>query len=110
MFSTFLVRRLRASSIYKILFIGLASSMIPLGLLFGVFALLGADTIRWNNEPIHGVSGLLAGPLIGIAMAIFFSVFFGTACALGLWAYSKFRPLFLSAKNLEQYSGGTTQP
>ena len=101
MFSTFSVKRLSVGSIYKLMFIGLTSSLIPLGLVFGVLALLGANTVRWNNEPLHGFSGLFAGPLLGVAIAFFLSAFLGTASALGLWLYSKFRPLSLSGKAVE---------
>lgn len=102
MFSRFSVLRLSAGSIYKLLLVGLLSSFLPVGLLLGVFALFGADTVKWNNEPLHGVTGLVSGPLVGMAVALFFSAFIGTAATLGLWLYSKFRPLSLSAKGLRQ--------
>ena len=105
MFSTFSVNRLSAGSIYKLMFIGLTSSLIPLGFVFGVLAFFGANTVRWNNEPLHGASGLFAGPLLGVVMALFLSAFLGTTSALGLWLYSKFRPLSLSGKALELQSG-----
>ena len=105
MFSTFSVKRLSAGSIYKLAFIGVTTTFIPLGLVFGVLALLGANTVQWNNEPLHGVSGLFAGPVFGVIMALFLSAFLGTASALGLWLYSKFRPLSLSGKTLELQAG-----
>lgn len=101
MFSTFTVQRLSVGSIYKIIFIGLLTSHVFLGLIFGVLAFFGFDTVRWNSVPVQGTYGLLLGPLIGLALALFFSAFLGTSAALGLWLYSRFRPLSLVGKNMQ---------
>ena len=49
---------------------------------------------------MHGVGGLLLSPVIGAMVTGFFTVFFGTACVVGLWVFSKVRPLSLWAKNV----------
>jgi hypothetical protein len=89
------IRRLSTGSVFRIVAAGSFLSLIPLTIFFGVLALFGLDTIRWNNSPVHGVSGFLLSPLIGIFMAAFFTAFGGVALAFGLWIYSKVRPLRL---------------
>lgn len=98
MFTTMSVQRLSAGTVYKILLVGLAASLVPLGVLFGLLALFGFDTVTWNGQPLHGWRGLLVGPLIGGLMAIMFTAIFGSAAVVGLWLYSKFRPMTLRAK------------
>ena len=78
------VRRLSAGSILKIcLFVIIPSSAI--GLLFGLFALLGFDTVRWGYYPVLGVNGLLLGVALGlvggltVALANFLLIWIGMA-------------------------------
>lgn len=89
------VRKVRAGTIYKLLFVGLLISFIPLGVFFGITALFGADTVTWNGEHIHGVVALFAGPAISIFVALCFTGFLGSLTSLGLWVFSKVRPIQL---------------
>ena len=99
MFTTIKPRRLSIGSVYKLWFIGLSMSLVPLGILFGVLALFGLNTVTWNQQPVHGIAGLAGGLLIGVFLALLFTAILGTAAALGLWLYSKFRLLALQVKN-----------
>lgn len=92
MFTTLTVRRLGVGTVYKLWFIGMLASMLPLGLLFGVLAAFGYNTVTWNGEPLYGVAGLVSGPLMGLFLAVRFTLLLGSAAALGLWLYSKLRP------------------
>jgi|ERR1700722_2686338 len=92
---TLIIRRLSTGSVFRIVAAGSLLSMVPLAVFFGILAIFGLDTIKWNNQPIHGIAGLLVSPLLGIMMAGFFTAFGGIALAFGLWLYSKFRPLRL---------------
>lgn len=47
--------------------------LVPYKLDFGVAAMLGYNTVRWNGAPVHGVSGLALGLFIGLL-----SIAFGT--------------------------------
>lgn len=105
MFTRISVTRLYVGSVYKLVFIGLLCSVFPLCLVFGAFAAFGFNTVQWNGQAVHGVSGLLLSPVLGAMIVGFFTIFMGTACALGLWVFSKFRPLALWAKNVEHDSG-----
>lgn len=100
MFTTISASRLSAGSIYKLWLIGLGASMLPLGVLFGVLAAFGFNTVVWNGEALHGLSGLVGGPLLGLFIALVFTGFLGTASAFGLWLYSKVRPISLSVKQV----------
>lgn len=100
MYSRFSVQRPSVGSVFKIMFVGLAASLVPLGVLFGILAASGFDTVHWNGEALHGVAGLVTGPLLGLLSALIFSVFFEAAIAVGLWVYSKLRPLSLKGKDL----------
>jgi hypothetical protein len=99
-FTTITVRRLSAGAIYKLWFIGMAASLTPLGMVFGVMALFGFDTVAWRGSPVHGIGGLLGGAFVGVFIALPLTAFFGTASVVGLWLYSKFRPLSLTVKNM----------
>lgn len=98
MFETFSVQRLSAGTVYKLWFIGLVASLVPLGLLCGVLAAFGFNVVTWNGQPLHGVEGLVAAPLVCAFFALFMTAFLGTASFLGLWLYSRFRPLQLHAR------------
>jgi len=93
MFTMITTSRISTGTIYKLWFIGLFSSLFPLGVLFGVLSVFGFNTVTWNGQPLHGVSGLLGGPLISIFISFLFSTLLGSAAALGLWLFSKFKPI-----------------
>jgi hypothetical protein len=100
LFTKISLDRLYVGSIYKLTFLGLAGSLIPMCLLSGFFALFGANTVRWNGQPIHGVDGLLLAPVFGMIFVGILSVLLGTSLVVGLWLYSKFLPISLWAKNV----------
>lgn len=87
------VRQVKTASIYKLLLLGLLVAFVPLGLMFGVAGLFGADTVKWNNQPIHGVAALFAGPALSVFIALLFTSFLGTFTSLGLWLFSRFRTI-----------------
>lgn len=88
-----LVQKIKAASMYKLLFVGLILSLVPLGIVFGVMGFYGADTVTWNNEPVHGTAAIFAGPAIGVFVTLMFTGMFGTLANLGLWILSRFRPI-----------------
>lgn len=100
MFTTISLQRLSAGSIYKLWFIGLATTLVPLGLVFGVLAWLGSGTVTWYGQNLQGVPGLLAAPLMGLFMAAAMTLVQGSAVALGLWLFSLFKRITLRAKDM----------
>ncbi len=84
--------RLSMGSVMKLLFIANVMVWVPFGLGVGIAALVGADTVTWNEEPVRGMAGLLGG--LGIAGMF---CFLGTAVAgllgtLGIRLYGRVRP------------------
>ena len=73
------VRRLRGGALFKLIFIGSLGFYLPFFLLMGVFALFGAPTINWNEQPLTGLPGLILSPFMGLFVALFF---------LGVWLVS----------------------
>jgi hypothetical protein len=85
---TLYVRRIRAGTIYKLLFIGLMTSFIPFGIALGVAAYFGANAVTFNHQYLHGWTALLASPVIAGFGACIFTVFIGTFASFGLWVAS----------------------
>ncbi len=99
MFTKISTTRISTGTIYKLWFIGLSASMLPFGTLFGILAMFGYNTVTWNGQPVHGLAGLIGGPLIGALVAVLFTAFLGSAAALGLWLFSKFMPISIAVKD-----------
>ena len=87
------IRKVKAASIYKLLLFGLLIAFIPFGVVSGIAGLFGAETVKWNNQPLHGVAALFAGPAISVFIALLFTGFLGTITSLGLWLLSRFRTI-----------------
>ena len=87
------VRRIRAATIYNLLFIGLVISLVPLGIAFGIAVYFGVGGIMPDYRYLHGVPGLVAWPLIAAASAFFLAIIIGTFTSLGLWFVSLVRPI-----------------
>ena len=87
------VRRLRTGSIYRLIATGAAFGFVPLFVVLGLLASAQLFTLNWNGQAVAGPKALLVGPLMGIFFAVIGVAVFGSAIALGLWIYSKFKPL-----------------
>ena len=91
---TLSIRRLGTGSVFRLAAIGFSCSLIPFALLMGVFAL--SDFIGQLESPAnHGSEGIVASPFIGLFLAVLFTGLYGAFLSLGLWIYSKIRPLTL---------------
>ena len=89
------VHRLRNGSVYRLSAIGAVFGMIPLFTVFGILASMNLFTLTWNSEAVSGPKALIVGPLMGVLFAVVCIALFGSVMALGLWIYSKFKPLTL---------------
>ena len=89
------LRGIRIASLYKLSFIGLMCSFVPLGLLLGVMAWIGFDTVQWQGTPVSGPAGVVVGLLAGLWAALAFTLVLGSLQALGLWLWTRFRPIRL---------------
>ena len=83
---------LSMGSVMKILFIANVMIWAPFGLGIGIAALVGADTVTWNEEPVRGLAGLLGG--LGIAGMFCFlgTAVTGLMATLGIRLYGRVRP------------------
>lgn len=95
MSETIAVKRLSTGTVFKVLLIGAACSIIPFSLLMGMLSLFGASTVIWNNQTLTGWAGLIAAPFVGAFITLVLSGLFGLFIAAGLWLYSRFKPLTL---------------
>lgn len=102
-----LARRIRTGSIYRLVALGTALGAIPLCTLFGVLAAFDLMTLNWNGQAVTGPRGLIIGPLIGVMFVLIGTAFFGSAMALGLWLYSKVRPIELEYEQLSETASAT---
>lgn len=98
MFREVSVRRLSAGTVFKLVAIGLACSVIPFSLLMGFLSLFGASTVTWNRQTVTGVYGLIVSPFIGLVLVAFLTMVLGSCVAFGLWIFSKIRPVTLLVK------------
>src|SRR5258706_3880657 len=84
-----IIKRFTVGTLFKIVAIGCSISLFGFAILMGVLAFFGAHTVNWNREPVTGVSGLVASPFIGAALAVFFTLFGLLNFAFSFWLFSK---------------------
>lgn len=94
------IRRLRFRTVVKLVAIGNLCSLVPFSLVTGILSLLGAGTVQWNDQPITGFAGLIASPFVGLFLAGIWTILCAIPVSLGLWAFSKFRPITVSYEAL----------
>lgn len=99
---TITVQKVRMGSIFKLLFIGLTTWLLPLCIALGIAAYFGADTVTWNKQHLYGLQAVMLSPVIGLMAASLFTLITGSLVCLGLWAYSFARPLTLRIVVSEQ--------
>ncbi len=83
-------RRLRSGALFKLMLRGLAA---PLGIFFlvcGLAALFGAETVKWNDEQVTGLAGLLAALLLWPVFTLVGAGLLWLLVAPGLWIASLF--------------------
>jgi len=101
------VHKVSKFSLFKLLVLGIGCSFFFLFLVFGVAALMGSETVRFENQAITGFKGLLTAMLMWPVFSLIFSSFIWCLCSFGLWVYSFFGNLNLKFKIVET-SGETT--
>lgn len=84
-----IIQRLRTKSLFKIIFLGLFASIIPLSVLLGILGYFDLATLHWNGESVSGPKALIVGPMIGLLFVGIFGFFTTLFTAVGLYFYSK---------------------
>ncbi|MEQ9000693.1 MAG: hypothetical protein RID53_29855 [Coleofasciculus sp. B1-GNL1-01] len=82
------IKRLTIGTTFKLVAFGLLFSIVPFSILMGLLSLFGLSTVTWNDEHVTGISGLLVSPLIGVFVALFFTLCLGIFMSFGLWLFS----------------------
>ena len=90
------IRRLRASTLLRIYFIGSLLTFYPFFIIAGVAAAFGAETLKAGNVQVHGWMAIADALLLPPIFALGFSVFWLVGTWPGLWIYSKFKSMHLS--------------
>lgn len=92
-------RGLSVGSLFKILFIGLLIPIFLISVIYGVFALFGFDTVTFDGKHVYGIVGLLVALVIGIVLPSIMSAVLWLLILLGVWVYTRFRPITLKLKD-----------
>ena len=93
-------KKISKGSLFKLLAIGLFTGFFVVFTVFGVAALFGADTVKWNDVPVHGFSGFLLSWVVWFFFSLIFTVFTWLICILGLWLFSFKQNLTLKFKGV----------
>ncbi|GHD95649.1 hypothetical protein GCM10011445_31820 [Pseudocitrobacter faecalis] len=87
------LKRIKPSSIYRLMLIGLGIPLQIFAVVCGVMGIFGADMVKWNDQPVHGILALPVAIFSALFVTVLFTAFLGSVTCLGLWIYSRFRPL-----------------
>lgn len=98
------IRRIKAGSLFKLIFVISLSVFVPFFLLCGIAALFGAKTVSVGESHVTGVMGLVSAIIM---MPIFAACFGGCAwffSYLAIRLVGKFSPLGLDYVSAEEES------
>ncbi len=104
------IRRIKAGSLFKLIFVISLSVFIPFFLLCGIAALFGAKTVSVGDSHVTGVMGLVSAIIM---MPIFAACFGGCAwffSYLAIRVVGRFSPLGLDYVSAEEESIQSPQP
>jgi len=93
-------KKISKGSVFKIYFLGLAGGFFVLFFIFGVSAIFGAETVKWEEQPITGIMGFIIAMLMWPFFSFFFAGFMWLISILGLWLYSFIKPITISFKGV----------
>lgn len=91
MYQSVLIRKVSTGSIFKLVFVGLSSSLPVTFLLLTLLSSMGMGTVQINGSS----TSYLASPVTGLILALMLSVFVGALMSLGLWIFARFSTLRL---------------
>jgi Mg/Co/Ni transporter MgtE len=95
------IRKLSLKSVFKLIAIGQYLAWIPFAILCAIGTFFGLGSIQWNGRVLEGLDALLISPVIGFIIATGITLIVGTSTAVGLWLWSKLRPLNLRFKDVD---------
>lgn len=95
------IRNLSLKSVFKLIAIGQYLAWIPFAILCAIGTFFGLGSIQWNGRVLGGLDALLISPVIGFIIATGVTLVVGTSTTVGLWLWSKLRPLNLRFKDVD---------
>jgi hypothetical protein len=96
--TTIITKGLSASTLLKIIFIGLSISIGSFSLVAGISSLFGAQTVVVFGEVKTGVMGLVYSLLIGVPFLIISTFFVWISILFGNWVYTRFQNISITYK------------
>lgn len=87
------IRRIKAGSLFKLVFIASGTVLMPMFVIFGIMALFGAETVTISNEPVTGIMGLIAALIMAPIFTLIFTIFLWIGAYLGIRLFGYFKPL-----------------
>lgn len=87
------LRRIKAGSLFKLVFLTSSAIFMPMIILFGVLALFGAKTVTFSGEPVTGIMGLVTSLIMAPFFTLLFAVFLWVGAYLGIRIFGYFKPL-----------------
>ncbi len=87
------IRRIKAASLFKLLFIGTITIAGPFCLFCGILALFGANTVTFNNSYITDAWGLITALIMAPVFSAIAAAFIWIGCYLGIRIWGKFNPI-----------------
>lgn len=95
---TITTRGLAAGSLFKLLFLGSFIPFFLFGVLAGIGAFFGQDYVMVNDNYQYGILGLIWGIVIGILLPLLLSALVWILLFIGLWLWTRFKPIDLTYK------------
>ena len=89
------LRRIKAGSLFKLVFLSSSAIFIPMIVFFGVLAFFGAKTVTFSGEQVTGVKGLVTALIMAPFFTLFFSLFAWIGAYIGIRIFARFWPLEL---------------
>ncbi|MBQ0718655.1 MAG: hypothetical protein KBT88_00485 [Gammaproteobacteria bacterium] len=93
-------KKISKASLFKLLLKGLGCGFFVLFVGCGVAAILGAETVSWNGEPVKGLMGGVTAFLMWPFFSLFLACFIWLFSVFGLWIYSFFGTLSIEFKGV----------
>ncbi|OFL35353.1 hypothetical protein HMPREF3069_01085 [Achromobacter xylosoxidans] len=95
------IHKLSFKSVFKLIAIGQYLAWIPFAILCAIGTFFGLGSIQWNGRALQGVNALIMSPVIGFIIATGITLVVGASTTVGLWLWSKLRPLNLRVKDVD---------
>ncbi|WED65254.1 hypothetical protein PXH66_00100 [Synoicihabitans lomoniglobus] len=89
------LRRIKAGSLFKLVFLATSAVFCPMFLFFGILALFGAKTVTVSGSPVTGIMGLVAALIMAPLFSVIFSLFGWIGSYIGIRIWGHFKPITL---------------